>query len=86
MLSPLFVQLMQTDHYKIVKRLKSFKIIIVAPTCFDLHKTSSGSSQLVLRQICNVDIGYISLFDVIGIVAACSHNTDLAKHKLRGFT
>jgi len=40
--SPLFVQLMQTNCYKIVKQLKSFKIIIVAPTCFGLHKPSSG--------------------------------------------
>jgi len=48
-LSPLFVQLMHTDYYKIVKQLKSFKIMIVAPTCFGLHKPSSGSSQPVLR-------------------------------------
>jgi len=44
-LSPLFVQLMHTNYYKIFKQLKSFKIIIVAPTCFGLHKTSSRSSQ-----------------------------------------
>jgi len=48
-LSLLFVQLMHTNYYKIVKRLKSFKIIIVAPTCFGLHKPSSGSFQPVLR-------------------------------------
>ena len=48
-LSPLFVQLMHTNYYKIVKQLKSFKIIIVAPACFALHKPSSGSSQPVLR-------------------------------------
>ena len=47
--SPLFVQLMHTNYYKIVKQLKSFKIIIVAPTCFGLHKPSSGSYQPVLR-------------------------------------
>jgi len=47
--SPLFFQLMHTNYYKIVKQLKSFKIIIVAPTCFGLHKPSSGSSQHVLR-------------------------------------
>jgi len=39
------------NSYKIVKLLKSFKIIIVAPTCFGLHKPSSGSSQPVLRQV-----------------------------------
>jgi len=33
------------NSYKIVKLLKSFKIIIVNPTCFGLHKPSSGSSQ-----------------------------------------
>ena len=48
-LNPLFVQLMHTHYYKIVKRLKSFKIIIFAPTRFGLHKPSSGSSQPVLR-------------------------------------
>jgi len=37
------------NSYKIVKQLKSFKIIIVAPTIFGLHKPSSGSSQPVLR-------------------------------------
>jgi len=29
---------MHTNYYKIVKQLKSFKIKIVAPTCFCLHK------------------------------------------------
>jgi len=48
-LRPLFVQLMHTNYYKIVKQLKSFKIIIVAPTRFGLHKPSSGSFQPVLR-------------------------------------
>jgi len=48
-LNPLFVQLMHTNYYKIVKQLKSFKIIIVALTCFGLHKPSSGSSLPVLR-------------------------------------
>ena len=67
---PLFVQLMHTNYYKIVKQLKSFKIIIVAPTCFGLHKPSSGSSQPVLRQSYSVDFGYMPLYEVIGIVAA----------------
>ena len=48
-LSPLYIHLMHKNYYKIVKQLKSFKIIIVAPTCFGLHKSSSGSSQPVLR-------------------------------------
>jgi len=43
-LSPLCVQLMHTIYYKIVKQLKSFKIIIVTLTCFGLHKPSSGNS------------------------------------------
>jgi len=47
------------NYYKIIKQLKSIKIIRVAPTCFGLHKPSSGSSQAVLRQSYNVDIGYI---------------------------
>ena len=44
LLSPLFVQLVHTNYYKIVKQLKSFKIIIFAPTYFGLHKPSSGSN------------------------------------------
>ena len=56
-LSPLFVQLMHTNYYKIVKQLKSFKIITVAATRFGLHKPSSGSSQPVLRQSYKVDFG-----------------------------
>jgi len=67
-LSPLFVQLMHINYYKIVKQLKSFKIIIVAPTLFGLHKPSAGSSQPVLRWSYNVDFGYI----YIGTVAACA--------------
>ena len=69
-LSPLFIQLMHINYYKIVEQLKSFKITIVAPTCFGLHKPLSGSSQPVLRCSYNVDFGYISLFEAIGIVGA----------------
>jgi len=58
------------SYYKIVKLLKSFKIIIVAPTCFGLHKPSSGSSRSVLRYSYNVDFGYISLYEVTGMLAA----------------
>ena len=35
---------MHTNYYKIVKLLKKLIIILVAPTCFGLHKPSSGSS------------------------------------------
>ena len=48
-LSPLFVQLMHTNYNKIFKKLKSFKITIVAPTCFGLYRPSSVSSLPVLR-------------------------------------
>ena len=44
--------------YKSVKMLKSFKIIIVDPTLFVLHKSSSGSSQPVLCQSYKVNIEY----------------------------
>jgi len=47
------------NSYNIVKLLKSFKIKIVAPTCFGLHKPSPGSPQPVRRQSYDVDIGYI---------------------------
>ena len=53
---------MHTTYYKIFKHLKSFKILIVAPTCFGLHKSSSGSSQPVLRQSYSVDFGYIHIY------------------------
>ena len=62
---------MNSNCYKIVKQLRSFKIITVAPTCFGLHKPSSGSSQAVLHESYNIDFGYIPLFEVIGTVAAC---------------
>jgi len=59
------------NSYKIVKLLKSFKIIIVAPTCFGLQEPAPEGSQSVLRQSYDVDVRYIiSLFEVIGIVAA----------------
>jgi len=76
---------MHTNYYKIVKQLNSFKTIIVAPTCFGLHKPSAGNSQPVLRQIYNVDFGYISLYEVIDIVAAYEATIPitLAKHRLR---
>jgi len=50
---------MHTNYYKIANLLKSLKIIIVTPTCFDLHKPSSWSSQAGIRQSNNVDFGYI---------------------------
>ena len=37
------------NSYKIVKQLKSFQILILAPTCFGLHKPSPGCSLPVLR-------------------------------------
>jgi len=50
-LSLLFVQLMHTNYYKIVKQLKSFKIIIFAPTCFGLRKPLSGSYSLCFAKV-----------------------------------
>ena len=64
-LGPSFVQLMHTNYYKIVKQLKSFTITIVAPTCFGLHKPSSGSSQTVLRWSYNVDFAYLLTYLLI---------------------
>jgi len=45
----------QTNYLKIVKLLKTFKIITLAATCFGLHKPSSGSLQSVLRRSYNID-------------------------------
>jgi len=56
------------NSYKIVKLLKSFKIIIIVPTCFGLHKPSSGSSHPVLRQSYNVDIGYTYCYLKISVL------------------
>jgi hypothetical protein len=75
---------MHTNYCKAVEQLRSFKIIIVAPTCFGLHRPSSGSPQPVLCQSYYVDCGYMSLFEVIGIVAVYALNiVTLAKHRLR---
>ena len=67
---------MHTYYYKIVKQLKSLKIIIVAPTCLGLHK------QLLLLLL-------LLLFAAIGLLSGgsgyrycgCiySHNTDNCK-------
>jgi hypothetical protein len=57
---------MHTNYYTVVKQLKSFQIIALAPTCFGLHKPTSGSSQPALRYSYTVDFGY----SVFGIVAA----------------
>ena len=51
-----------TNYSKIVELLKTFKTATIAPTCFGLHKPSSGSSQSVLRQSYNIDFSvYMSL-------------------------
>jgi hypothetical protein len=47
-LSPLFVQLMHTNYYKIVKTLKSFKIVINAATCFGLHKPKHVAATVII--------------------------------------
>ena len=77
----------KTLYYKIVKLLKSVKIIVVAPTCFGLHKPLSGSSQPVLRQSYNVDIGciYPTTVPITPINDICNRyqNCNLTKHSLR---
>jgi hypothetical protein len=71
------VQIMRTNSYKTVKLLESFKIIIVAPTCFGLHKPSSRSSQPVLRQSYNVDNGNIYLYLKLSVLwLPCSNSTN----------
>jgi len=53
-LSTLFVQLM---HTILIKLLKSFKIIIVAPTCFGLHKPKHvGATIIILNDFNNFPI------------------------------
>ena len=47
-LSPLFVQRMHTNRYKIIKELKSVKIIIVAPTCFGLRKPKHVGATIII--------------------------------------
>jgi len=49
---------MHTNYFKIVKLIKTFKITTLAPTCFGLHKPSSGSSRSVFRQSYNIDFSY----------------------------
>jgi len=51
-----------TNYSKTAELLKTSKSKIIAPTCFGLHKPSSGSSQSVLHQSYNIDFSvYISL-------------------------
>ena len=45
-----------TNCSKIFELLRTFKSTITAPTCFGLHKPSSGGSQSVLRQSYNIDL------------------------------
>ena len=81
LLSPFFVQLMHTYYYKIFKYFKSFKIIIVAPTCFGLHKPSSGRSQPALRHSYNVDSCYIYRYMKLYVTGV--NVFTLAKYRLR---
>jgi len=76
--SSLFVQKMHT-FFKTVKSLKSFQIIIVAPTCSGLHKPSSGSSQPVLRQV-------TMLMSVIYKVSWSYRYCDKFYHKVPSYT
>jgi len=73
---------MHTNYYKIFKMLKSFKIIIVAPTCFGLHIPSSGSSQPVLRQSYNVDFGYIHRYMKLSVLWHCNFGEVQAESSL----
>ena len=53
-----------TNYSKMVELLKTCKTTVIAPTCFGLHKPSSGSSQSVLRQSYNIDFSvYVSLME-----------------------
>jgi hypothetical protein len=53
------------NSYNIVELLKSFTIIIFVPTCFGLHKSSSGSSQPVLRKVTMLISVTYFVFEVI---------------------
>ena len=54
---------MHTSYYKIVKQSKSFTIVIVAPTCFGIHKPSSVKySMRFAKVIILIAILYKSLF------------------------
>ena len=54
-----------TNYSKIIEILKTFKTTIITPTCFGLHKPSSGSSQSVPRQSYNIDFSvYMSLMNI----------------------
>ena len=42
---------MRTNYYKTVKLLKSLKILVIAPTCFGLHKPSTGALVLCFAKV-----------------------------------
>ena len=66
------------NYSKIVELLKTFKTTIIAPTRFGLHKTSSGSSQSVLRQSYNIYFSvYTSLMKILVLwLRMRSHSTE----------
>jgi len=67
-----------TNYSEIVELLKTFKTTIIVPTCFGLHKPSSGSSQFVLRKSYNIGFSvYVSLmkFSVLWLRMR-SHSTE----------
>jgi len=69
-LNSLFVQLMHTNCFDLLKLLNTFKTIIVAPTFFDLHKPSSGSySQYFAKVTMLILIIYVTI-EVFGIMTA----------------
>ena len=60
-----------TTYSKVVELLKTFKSTIIAPTCFGLHKPSSGSSQCVFCHSYNIDFSVCNVVnEVFGAVAA----------------
>jgi len=66
------------NTYKIFKQLKSFKIIIVAPTCFGLHKPSSGNppNMCFAKVAMLISVTYIVIWSYRYSGCICSYCTD----------
>ena len=62
--------------------IKTFKIIKVAPTCFGLHKPSSGSYSLCIAKITFLVPVYMSLqmFSVFLVTALLYLNTSFNRN------
>jgi hypothetical protein len=57
-------------YYKIIEMLKQFKIITLAPTCFDSRRNHHQGAVLCLAKTTNMVFSVLVGIDVVNIMAA----------------